>query len=73
MVVRAAFDQLPDNEEAPYGGDGALDCAEVINWRKAKRQRLIAERLAIHVDPGCSPGLSRLQSREAMEIARSGS
>ena len=50
-----------------------MDCAEVINWRKAKRHRLIAERLAIHVDPGCSPGLSRLQRREAMEIARSGS
>ena len=74
MLVRAAFDQLPDNEEAAVRGEtGALDCAEVINWRKAKRQRLIAERLAIHVDPGCSPGLSRLQRREAMEIARSGS
>ena len=32
------------------GGDGALDCAEVINWRKAERQRLIAERLAIPGD-----------------------
>ena len=31
-------------------GDGALDCAEVINWRKAERQRLIAERLAIPGD-----------------------
>jgi len=64
---------FPTMKKRRMGGDGALDCAEVINWRKAKRQRLIAERLAIHVDPGCSPGLSRLQSREAMEIARSGS
>ena len=31
-------------------GDGALDCAEVINWRKAERQRLIGERLAISGD-----------------------
>jgi len=64
---------FPTMKKRRMGGDGALDCAEVINWRKAKRQRLIAERLAIHVDPGCSPGLSRLQRREAMEIARSGS
>jgi len=64
---------FPTMKKRRMGGDGALDCAEVINWRKAKRQRLIAERLAIHVDQGCSPGLSRLQRREAMEIARSGS
>jgi len=32
------------------GGDGALGCAEVIKWRKAERQRLIAERLAIPGD-----------------------
>src|SRR4029079_940724 len=31
-------------------GDGALDCAEVINWRKAERQRLIAEPLDITGD-----------------------
>src|SRR4029079_9045797 len=51
MLVRGACDQLPDNEEAAVRGEtGALDCAEVINWRKAERQRLIAERLAIPGD-----------------------
>jgi len=45
-------------------GDGALDCAEVINWRKAERQRLIAlaipgdirRRHADHIAARCGLG-----------------